>query len=265
MRTDISPSSSFVSSGKGSLTIGDYCRIGPGVKIIVGDGDVKIDDWTTIHDNSLVLGGKGVTIGEHCWFGQNSIIDGTGGLTIGNGVRVGMYSQIWSHVAAGEQIEGCTLYSERPVVIQDDVWLVGSCTVGSGVNIGKRVIALSGSNITKSFPDNVVVAGAPASIKEGLCFYKDLGLEEKFSLLRSWLPEAVMLENNVLSLMSDDGTVNFCMRTSDAIPGEKNRPDQTWCSLEDKTYNKTFSPAEEKVLKYLSGNKARFRRRHEKI
>ena len=75
------------------------------MKFVCDGGDVAIDDWTSFHDRCLVLSGKGVTIGQHGWVRTNTIIDGTGGITIGNGVRVGMYSQLWSHVAAGEQIE----------------------------------------------------------------------------------------------------------------------------------------------------------------
>lgn len=77
------------------------------------------------------------------------------GLIIGNGAEIGMYSQVWTHVASGEQIEGCTLYSKRETIIEDDVWLVGSCIVGSEVLswIGEGV-ALINSVLTKdTLPD----------------------------------------------------------------------------------------------------------------
>src|SRR4051812_7875685 len=154
------------------FSVGDYVTIGDGVKIIIEDGDVKLGDWSTVHANTLVLSKVGVEIGRHCWFGQNSILDGTGGLRIMDGVRVGMYSQIWTHVAAGEQIEGCKLFSARPTVIMNDAWLVGSCTVGSGITIGERAICMNGSNITKSVPAHTVALGAPATVREGLSFYR---------------------------------------------------------------------------------------------
>ena len=37
---------------------------------------------------------------------------------------------------------------------------------------------------------NVVVAGAPARVKEGLSFYRDISLDEKFALLARWLSQA---------------------------------------------------------------------------
>lgn len=255
----------------GRVSIGDYCAIGPGVKVICAGGDVAIGDWTTLHDRCLVLSGKGVQIGSHCWFGQNTVIDGTGGITIGRGVRVGMYSQLWSHVAAGEQIEGCTLFGERPVVIEDDVWLVGSCIVASGVTIGRRSVALIGSNITKSCSSNAVLAGSPAAPKTELSFYREITLDEKWELLEGWLKDiaidigAISEKNEsdeTLALHLDSslasGLIIFVKDTTAASLTRLKHTEATVCCVEDKTYNKRLTAIERKVLKPLAGNKARF-------
>lgn len=267
----VSPEIEVIFQSPGQITIGDYCVIGPGVKFVCAGGDVTIGDWTTLHDRCLVLSGKGVQIGAHCWFGQNTVIDGTGGITIGRGVRVGMYSQLWSHVAAGEQIEGCTLIGERPVVIEDDVWLVGSCIVASGVTIGYRSVALIGSNITKSCSSNTVLAGVPAVAKPNLSFYRDIALDEKWKLLKLWLEEIAMSMGIKYHANDSDGTIALCTNTdlsSESIIFTRNtvtasqmrlqHPEATVCCVEDKTYNKRLSAIELKVLKPLSGNKARF-------
>ena len=267
----ISPEIQVIFQSPGRITIGDYCVIGPGVKFVCAGGDVTIGDWTTLHDRCLVLSGKGVQIGAHCWFGQNSVIDGTGGITIGRGVRVGMYSQLWSHVAAGEQIEGCTLIGERPVVIEDDVWLVGSCIVASGITIGRRSVALIGSNITKSCSSNTVLAGTPAAPKHNISFYKDITLDEKWDLLEGWLNEIAVSvgtkcekgesDNTITLSLNTDLTGGWIIFTRDTVTASKTRsqyPNATVCCLEDKTYNKRLTNIEKKILKPLSGNKARF-------
>lgn len=267
----ISPEIQVIFQSPGRITIGDYCVIGPGVKFVCAGGDVTIGDWTTLHDRCLVLSGKGVQIGAHCWFGQNTVIDGTGGMTIGRGVRVGMYSQLWSHVAAGEQIEGCTLIGERPVVIEDDVWLVGSCIVASGVTIGRRSVALIGSNITKSCNSNMVLAGTPAAPKPNISFYKDITLDEKWDLLNGWLNEIAVSvgskcekgesDNTITLRLNPDLTGGWIIFTRDTVTASKTRsqyPKATVCCVEDKTYNKRLTTIEHKVLKPLSGNKARF-------
>ena len=127
----IHPSASIHSNG----IMGEYNRIGKNVtidilnnnaKAVIGDnniindntriiisGDFSAGDWNVFHNDMLIMADDHVKIGHNCWFGQNTILDGAGGLEIGNGVRVGMYSQIWTHVASGEQIEGCTFFSKR--------------------------------------------------------------------------------------------------------------------------------------------------------
>jgi acetyltransferase-like isoleucine patch superfamily enzyme len=183
----IQPGVRAIFSEPATIELGDYVTIGENTKFIVESSDVAIGDWSTIHNDSTVLCKRGVSIGQHCWFGQSTVIDGTGGMTIDNGVRVGMYSQLWSHVAAGEQIEGCTLFGETPSHLCEDVWLVGTCFVASGVTVGRRTVALAGSNITKSCPPDSVLAGAPARVREGLSFYRPVSMDEKVAMLRDWL------------------------------------------------------------------------------
>lgn len=253
-----------------TVRLGDYVALGDNVKMIVDGGDIGIGDWTTLHADTLVLSKTGVSIGQHCWFGQNTVLDGTGGLTIENGVRVGMYSQLWSHVAAGEQIEGCTLYGERPIHVESDVWLVGSCIVASGVRIGRRAVALIGSNLTKDAPAEVVLAGSPAKVKEGLAFYKPVTLDEKFAMLEKWLAQLtgtsatdtpkLTVDGDVMTLHCGDAEkvtfYKFARDFADAAPSRA--PETTLCCVENKRYVKAMTAAERTVLKALAGNKARF-------
>ncbi len=216
-----------------------------------------------------MLSGASVSVGQHGWFGQHSVLDGTGGLTVGNGVRVGMYSQIWSHVAAGEQIEGCTLFGKRPVQIEDDVWLVGSCIVASGITIGRRSIALIGSNITKSCPPHSVLAGSPAAHKERLSFYRPITGDEQWQMLSVWLAEiaadlslkrsedaCTQVLTRVLGGLTE--TVAFARTAEAADRWACSLPEATICCLETKRYRKRLTRLEHQVLKSLAGNKARF-------
>lgn len=252
-----------------TLTIGDYCVVGPGVKFVCDGGDITLGDWTSLHDRCLVLASAGVSVGQHGWFGQHSVLDGTGGLTIGNGVRVGMYSQIWSHVAAGEQIEGCTLFGKRPVQIEDDVWLVGSCIVASGITIGRRSTALIGSNITKSCPPHSVLAGSPATSKDSLSFYRPIDAETKWQMLCGWLAEIAKAQLLQLSgeldvqvlTMTQTGqseSIVFAKTAEVADLWATRRPGATICCLETKRYRKRLTNLEHQVLRSLAGNKARF-------
>lgn len=50
----------------------------------------------------------------------------------------------------------------KPVVIGNDVWIGGNCTILPGVTIGSNVVVAAGAVVTKDIPDNCLVAGVPA-------------------------------------------------------------------------------------------------------
>ncbi|HFX3807442.1 chorismate mutase [Enterococcus faecium] len=52
----------------------------------------------------------------------------------------------------------------KPIKIGNNVWLGGGVIVTPGVTLGDNVVVGAGSVVTKSFSDNVVIAGNPARI-----------------------------------------------------------------------------------------------------
>lgn len=51
-----------------------------------------------------------------------------------------------------------------PITIGDNCWIGGHVTINPGVTLGNNVVVASGAVVTKSFPDNVVIAGVPARV-----------------------------------------------------------------------------------------------------
>ncbi|ELV7524837.1 hypothetical protein SL053_000135 [Flavobacterium psychrophilum] len=271
-----------------NVVLGKYNRIGknviievvgktPNTNVIIGDnnvindntrifisGELKIGDWNVFHNDMLLMAEDHILIGHNCWFGQNTILDGAGGLEIGNGVRVGMYSQIWTHVASGEQIEGCTLFAKRKTKIEDDVWLVGSCVVGSGLNLRKRSTALINSVLTKDTLPDSVYAGNPAKLMEKANFYLSKTLNEKFEMLRLWLEEYVTINNVSYKLnTSNDTLILSNLKNSEQVlfttlEAKQSDKSKSVFYLSDKTFNKTNIISEREIYKFLYNNKARF-------
>ncbi|BDB56760.1 acyltransferase [Flavobacterium ammonificans] len=271
-----------------NVILGEYNRIGknvvieilgsnPNVIALIGDnniisdntriyihGEFIVGDWNVFHNDMLIMPEDSMRIGHNCWFGQNTILDGAGGLEIGNGVRVGMYSQIWTHVASGEQIEGCILYAKRKTIINDDVWLVGSCVVGSGIVLGKRSTALINSVITKDTLPDKAYSGSPAKIMEHVKFYLPKTIDEKFDMLKLWLYEFVELSNGIFKLEVDKSELNlFNLKENQNVIFTKSKTksldlSQSIFYLFDKTFNKTNSISERAIYKFLYNNKARF-------
>lgn len=242
--------------------IGDNNIINDNTRIII-TGNLNVGDWNVFHNNMLIMAEDFILIGHNCWFGQNTILDGSGGLEIGNGVRVGMYSQIWTHVASGELIEGCNLFAKRKTTIKDDVWLVGSCVVSSGLILGKRSTALINSVLTKDTEPNRAYAGSPAKLMENVNFYNPISLEEKFDLMLNWLNQFVEINNNVLIKHDDNEIVLFDEINLNEVVFTKQKKityeiNKSLFYIVDKTYFKTNNQLEREIYRFLYGNKARF-------
>lgn len=86
-----------------------------------------------------------ITIGEHCYFGPN----------------VGLYTPIHplDSVKRNADVE-----LGAPITIGNSCWFGGRVTVLPGVTLGNNVVVGAGSVVTKSFGDNVVIAGNPARV-----------------------------------------------------------------------------------------------------
>ena len=264
------------------VELGDYNTIGKNVfikgfkdspcKVTIGDcnqihDDVRIQlpemvmgDWNVLHNHTFIGGDKALKMGHNCWVGQNSVLDSTGTLTIGNGVRIGMYSQVWSHAASAEEIEGCTLFAIRPTVIKDEVWLVGSCFVGSGVTLGYRSICLPGAIVTKDTEPLKVYAGAPAKEKEGLSYYKPVSISEKYVMMAQWAKEFCEKTKDTIGFYTDRITIRRGKMVLVITTGVEYNPDPevTTFSVADKMYTKRLTELERDFYKFLFGHRSRF-------
>jgi acetyltransferase-like isoleucine patch superfamily enzyme len=252
---------------KPKVIIGDNNVINDNTRILIGSQDVVIGDWNVFHNDMLILGGNGLHIGHNCWFGQNTILDGSGKLQISNGVRVGMYSQIWTHVASGELIEGCLLFGERETIIEDDVWLVGSCVVSSGVRLRKKSVFLINSVITKDSESEKVYSGSPAKMNEKINVWRKVELTEKLIMMLNWAyifcasnkdySVRDNIESGYFGIISSDEKENLVIFIEDKFENSYHK-NITLFNLVNKTYTKTNSELERKFYKFIYNHKARF-------
>lgn len=170
------------------VCIGDNVFIGHNSRVFVDE--LVIGDYTVMHNNAFIAGDLPCRIGHCCWFGQHVILNSTGGVTIGNGVGVGAYSQLWSHIKHGDVLQGCRWNSSRPLIIDDDVWFVGHCIV-SPIHAHEKSMALVGSVVTKDMEANHLYAGVPAKdVTEKLGpQFAEVSLEEKYRRMMDELEE----------------------------------------------------------------------------
>ena len=246
---------SFKDTCPGPVEIGDCNRIEDGARILVGPGGFKMGDYNVIHNHCTIGGPGAFDMGHNCWLGQEVWLDSTGGLFLGNGVRVGVRSHVWSHMASGEQIEGWKVVF-RPTQLEDDVWLVGDDVhVASGVTMAARSAAMAHSTVTRNTMPDRVYAGTPAR-EVSFRLRSEVTLGEKWDMMWHWVkefePNAKRFSHSILIERDLDGV--------QIIEGPISARDsgRSLFDLTTKTYTKRLTQLERDFVRFLYGNKARF-------
>lgn len=109
--------------------------------------------------------GYNITVGEDFFANAYcTILDGTA-VTIGDRVMLAPHVSILTAnhpLRPEERLKGVA--NEKPVVIEDDVWIGLGAIVCPGVRIGKGSVIGAGSVVTKDIPPRSVAVGNPAKV-----------------------------------------------------------------------------------------------------
>lgn len=231
---------------------------------------VTLGDYTQVFSFSLLSGYKPLIIGHNCWVGQGAILNSAETLTLGNNVRMGG-SQIWTHVASGELLEGSNFFGEQPVTLEDNVWLMGfGHMITPGVTLGRNSVIMAGSVVTKSTEPFHTYSGVPAKdITEKVPAWKDLTHDDKFAMLQKFIAEFTDTYPQYQQYV-------YCYNIYDDINEQteiKNESliffkqvdlrsamnmEQSVYDLSSKSYIKRRTPIEVAWMRFINGYRARF-------
>jgi acetyltransferase-like isoleucine patch superfamily enzyme len=132
--------------------------------------NLKIGDRILIfaQDRRVRLGGSGrIQIGNDVLLNAGSMITSAELVSIGDDVAVAYDAFITDSDDHG--LEGARP-RVAPVRIGSGSWIGARAIVLPGVTLGRRVVVGAGAIVTKSFPDDVLVAGVPARVVRALVY-----------------------------------------------------------------------------------------------
>jgi acetyltransferase-like isoleucine patch superfamily enzyme len=127
---------------RGGTIHAGHCQFYEGVRLEIGKGaSLSIGNGSYLNRNTLVVAETKVEIGNSCKIAWDVVI---------------MDSDL-------HPIEGKTL-ENKPVIIEDNVWIGCRSIILKGVRIGKGAIIAAGSVVTKDIPAYAIAAGVPARV-----------------------------------------------------------------------------------------------------
>lgn len=118
--------------------------------------------------------GSNIHVGDNFYANFDCVILDVAQVRIGNNCFIAPQVGLYTATHPIDPIERASgLEYAKPITIGDDCWIGGHATINPGVTLGNNVVVGSGSVVTRSFPDNVVIAGNPAKIIQTLPICKE--------------------------------------------------------------------------------------------
>lgn len=107
--------------------------------------------------------GKNIVVGKNVFINSGCHFQDQGGISIGDGSLIGHQVTLatLNHGIAPD--DRGTLYP-APITIGKNVWIGAGAILLPGVSIGNNAIIAAGAVVTKSVPENTIVAGSPARV-----------------------------------------------------------------------------------------------------
>lgn len=109
--------------------------------------------------------GYNIHLGKKVFVNYNCCFLDSGKITIGDNTLIGPNVQLYSVNHPMEaKTRNLLLEYAKSITIGNDCWIGGGVILTAGVQLGNGVVVGAGSVVTKSFGDNVFIAGNPARI-----------------------------------------------------------------------------------------------------
>lgn len=130
----------------------------------------KIGKNVHICSSVSILGAGNLSIGDNTWVGHHVILIPSSYIEIGANVDIApkVFIGTGTHVIDPDSSRVAGNGISKDVIIGNGCWLCVSSSILAGVRIGEKSIVAAGAVVTKSFGDNILIAGVPAVAKRNV-------------------------------------------------------------------------------------------------
>jgi acetyltransferase-like isoleucine patch superfamily enzyme len=140
----------------GSITLGNNIYCNGQLYCFFGKGHISIGDFSYIGEGSKIWALSSVTIGNRVLISHNVFIVDNQTHPVDPVARHLQYKAKFGFPKPDLQLD------EKPIVIEDDVWIAANAIILRGVHIGKGAIIGAGAVVTRDVKAGTTVAGNPA-------------------------------------------------------------------------------------------------------
>ncbi len=151
--------------------LGNRVMVGAGCFVDANslEGRIELADDVWLSRGCYLVTGPGmeIALGPQTYVGHRCLFYGHGGIRVGRDVLMANDVQLicGNHTFTRRDLPiRAQPTQERPIVIEDDVWLGASSIVLGGVTIGRGSVVGAGAVVTRSLPPYSVARGVPAQV-----------------------------------------------------------------------------------------------------
>jgi acetyltransferase-like isoleucine patch superfamily enzyme len=174
-----------------SISIGEGASIGENCIIEGSTVSIGRNFWM---DVGAIIGGGSchdpkafLKAGDFLHMGRGCMVNLARGVTIGDEVGLGINTQIFTHGAYLNELNGFPAQF-APVSIGSQVW-IPNATINPGVNIGSNVVIAGGSVVNSDIKSGCLAGGIPAKVIKDNFYPKEIDASTKATILNSILNE----------------------------------------------------------------------------
>jgi acetyltransferase-like isoleucine patch superfamily enzyme len=159
---------------------------------------IQVDRSATIFSYEHIWCKNGlIKIGKNTWVNRMCAIIATDGkIEIGNNVLIGPGTTIYTvhhnfeRTDVPIKLQGNT---EKPIIIEDDVWIGANCTIVGGTRIGAHSVIGAQSFVKGNIPPYSVAYGVPCRVKRSRLEPKssDVNLKPQDRLVDCSIPKMI--------------------------------------------------------------------------